>query len=68
MRTVPVDGLMAAKLSAIPSARIVRALTMVPIAKRPTAMDSTIKIVRALLPHKSLSILCQRELIINELL
>jgi hypothetical protein len=60
VRTVPLDGLMVAKLSASPSDRIVRALRMIPNAKSPTDMDSTISSVRVLLPNKSLMTLYQR--------
>ncbi len=62
VRTVPLDGVMAAKLSASPSDRIVRALSMIPNANNPTDIDSTINSVRVLLPNRSLKTLYQRAL------
>src|SRR5512139_1429104 len=62
VRTVPLDGWMAAKLLASPSDKIVRALRMIPIANRPTAIDSTISNVRVLLPNRSWMTLYQRGL------
>src|SRR5512136_134807 len=62
VRTVPLDGLMAAKLIASPSDRMERALRIMPTAKRPTAIDNTISTVRVLLPSKSWMTLYQRAL------
>src|SRR5512141_300660 len=62
VRTVPLDGWMAEKLRARPSDRIERALRMIPTAKMPTAIESTISTVRILLPSRSLSTLYQRAL------
>src|SRR5512141_3106193 len=60
--TVPLEGWMAAKLVAKPSDKMVRALRMIPMANRPTAMDSTINSVRDLLPNRWLMTLYQRGL------
>ena len=62
VRTVPLDGWMAAKLRANPSDKMERALRMMPMANNPTAMDSTISSVRVLLPNRSLMTLYQRGL------
>src|SRR5512143_3542398 len=65
--TTPLDGLIAAKLCASPFERMERALRMIPTAKSPTAMDSTISTVRVLLPTRSFTTLYQRALSINGL-